>query len=235
VAAAYYAVPREERRPCVVSRPLGGTRLQGNGLSRGVLWEDFVTIANTGVLQVEPMKDASSFVISPLGRQFYAELTQDDQGQTAQIEEDVWRYFDTQEFQQAYPDTYLKWKGASQAVWSSDGAREFSAVGLLCREAMQAFATELIARHGVERANDDLAATRDRFSAVVNARRSDIGDRKSTLLDALFDYWREVGNLVQRQVHANERQVEELVWDDGRRVVFQLGFVMFEAARTLDG
>src|SRR5579875_3274062 len=97
IAKAYYAVPREQRCPFVVSRTMGGTQLHGNGLRRRVLWEDYVTIANTGVFQVEPLKDASSFVISPRGRHFYAELTQDDQGQTNQIEEDVWHYFDTQE------------------------------------------------------------------------------------------------------------------------------------------
>jgi len=40
---------------------------------------------------------------------------------------------------------------------------------------------------------------------------------------------------MQRQIHAREAQGDVLVWEDGRRLVFQLGFVMFEAARTLDG
>ena len=80
----------------------------------------------------------------------------------------------------------------------------------------------------------DPAKTRDRFSDVVDARRGDLGDRKSDLLDALFDYWKAACDLIQRQEHGGQRQDgEPLTWEDGRRVVFQTAVVMFEIDRTL--
>ena len=79
----------------------------------------------------------------------------------------------------------------------------------------------------------DADKTRDRFSAVIKSRAADLGDRKTEILDALFDYWRATENLIQRQEHAGQREGESLTPEDGRRAVFQTAVVMFEADRTL--
>jgi hypothetical protein len=42
-----------------------------------------------------------------------------------------------------------------------------------------------------------------------------------------------VSDLVQRQEHAGQREGEPLVWEDGRRIVFQTAIVMFEIDRSL--
>ena len=118
-------------------------------------------------------------------------------------------------------------------LWGEDSESELSTIGHKCREAMQEFATALLAIHAIDDANPDKAKTRDRFSAVVNRRRADIGDAKSDLLDGLFGYWRATDSLVQRQEHAGQREAEPLTFEDGRRVGFQTAVVMFEADRTL--
>lgn len=59
------------------------------------------------------------------------------------------------------------------------------------------------------------AMTRDRLSAVVDARRAQLGDARSALLDAMFNYWRAAGDLVQRQEHAGQREGQPLGREDG--------------------
>lgn len=237
---AYYARARAQRHAFMVLRTMGGIRLQGNDIegSADLRYGDFEEFFRQGLIDAEYMTNARgmNFEISLKGKQFYEYLRSKAGEQTDQIEEAVWHYFDSPAFQRAYPAAYTKWSEASDLAWSSETQGNLSKIGHICREAMQDFATELIAKYDVEGANADPARTRDRFSAVINARREAIGERKSEVLDALFDYWCAVGNLIQRQEHAGQRQGSEyLVWEDGRRVVFQLGFVMFEAARTLEG
>lgn len=236
---AYFAVPRQDRQQFMALK-LGGMsqQLQGNSVLRNdFLWEDLIALRDQDLFQYELMSNSSgfNFVISPRGRQFYEQLMTSAEAQTDQIEDHVWHYFDSQSFQHSYPITYGKWRESSEMVWGSENERDFSTIGLLCREAMQEFTTELITKYNVEGANPDKAKTRDRFSTVVNARRSAISESQLDVLDALFLYWREVGVLMQRQIHAREAEGDDLVWEDGRRLVFQLGFVLFEAARTLEG
>jgi hypothetical protein len=53
-------------------------------------------------------------------------------------------------------------------------------------------------------------------------------------LDALIAYWRAVSNLVQRQEHGVQKAGSQLVFEDGRRVIFQTAIVMFEVDRALN-
>jgi hypothetical protein len=237
---AYMRAPREhDRRFMAVRIRLGKAHIQGNGILReDVPWEDIEALVEQELFRYEWMTNTHglNFTPSPRGKEFYRELMASTAEQTDQVEEHVWRYFDSQAFRQQFPTTYTKWSEASDLAWGSETQGDLSKIGHVCREAMQEFATELIAKYEVQGAEQDPALTRRRFSAVVNARREAIGERKSEVLDALFDYWVAVGNLIQRQEHAGQRQGSgDLTWEDGRRAVFQLGFVMFEAARTLEG
>jgi len=91
----------------------------------------------------------------------------------------------------------------------------------------------LVERHQPPAVKTNKAKTLDRLSAVVALRRPQLGKTRSDLLDALFCYWRVVGDLIQRQEHAGQREGEPLSWEDGRRVVFQTAVVMFEIAGEL--
>ena len=72
----------------------------------------------------------------------------------------------------------------------------------------------------------------NRIQAVVDQRRSQLGTT-AALLDALVSYWRVVSGLVQRQEHGAQKEGRPLVWEDGRRVVFQTAIIMFEVDRML--
>ncbi len=53
-------------------------------------------------------------------------------------------------------------------------------------------------------------------------------------LEALIGYWGTVSDLIQRQVHGAQREVERLGIEDGRRVVYQTLNVMYEVDRALE-
>jgi hypothetical protein len=69
--------------------------------------------------------------------------------------------------------------------------------------------------------------------AVLNHRKGNMGDKERACLDALLVYWGTVIDLIQREEHGGQKEGTPLVWEDGRRVVFQLAVVMFEIDRSL--
>ncbi len=103
-------------------------------------------------------------------------------------------------------------------------------IGHLCRKAMQEFASALITKFNPPNVNLDPVKTVARVRAVLEHRASTLGSTEKTFLDALLPYWGTVVNLVQRQEHAGQEEGEPIVWEDGRRVVFQTAVVMFEIA-----
>ena len=115
-----------------------------------------------------------------------------------------------------------------------DSGDHLTAIGHKAREAMQEFATALVGRYRPPDANADPTRTLDRISAVLQMYKRDLGKRRIALLDALFDYWRAVVDLVQRQEHGGQKEGEPLGWEDGRRVVFQTANVMVELHRATE-
>ena len=201
----------------------------GNGLNFRVPDGDIEALRYEGLLSF----DGDGFTITARSVAMYQDWKTSHVEPAADIENTVQRYLDSGQFRARYPEAYARWKDAAVLLWGGDTEPELSTIGHKCREAMQAFATALLGLHGVQGANPDVAKTRERFSAVVNARRADLGERKSELLDTLFAYWRATENLIQRQEHAGQREGEPLTPEDGRRAVFQTAIVMFEADRTL--
>lgn len=227
---------RTDRDEFMVFRTSGGDFVQGNGLHQQVLFADIQILADEGLLAVTNFHSAGSgfnFTIAPFGVSVYEELRRQTGGPTQQIEGDIVRYLDAEQFQRAFPDAYARWKEASDLLWGANSERELSTIGHKCREAVQAFATALLERHEVTDVNPDPAMTRDRLSAVLKTKHAGLGDKHRALLDALFAYWVAAVDFLQRQEHSAHREGEPLGWEDGRRAVFQTAAVMFEIERSL--
>src|SRR6266498_3147039 len=73
-----------------------------------------------------------------------------------------------------------------------------------------------------------------RVRAVLSQYQARLGTSVASFLDALLTHWRAVSGLVQRQEHGAQKEGHSLVWEDGRRVVFQTAVVMFEIDRALE-
>ena len=233
---AWRSVPRAQRDTFMFIRAAGSDLIQGNGFSGEVLATDVDELVNAGLLTVSNYHRRGSgfnFYISADAVQYYEYLRRQAGSAVEQVEAVMREYLDSDRFRSGYPAAYARWREAVELLWGADSERELSTIGHKCREAIQEFATALVDRHQPPSVNPDKAKTRDRISAVVNLRRAELGEARSALLDAMFDYWRAAGDLVQRQEHAGQREGQPLGWEDGRRVVFQTAVVMFELDRTL--
>ena len=228
------SVPRAEREPFLYIPVMQADLVQGNGLGIEVLGQDLDVLLNSGLIRVQSYQQHGySFYVPPEAFDYYDEMKREAGEPTAQVETEVQRYLDAKAFQDAYPVAYARWREAAELLWHADSAQELSTIGHKCREAIQEFVSALIEQRGTPNVNPDKAKTRDRFSAVVEQKRPGLGKTRSDMLDALFNYWRATGDVIQRQEHEGLREREPLAWEDGRRTVFQTAVVMFEADRTL--
>ena len=195
---------------------------------------DIETLEAEGLLNVtEYQRWSRSFIVTPLGFSLYKEL-QDRSGAPAQqVEERLMRHLESEAFQRTYPDAYRKWAEAAELLSASDSQQQWTMIGHLCREAIQEFATALVERHQPPGVDQDKAHDGNRIQAVLDQQRPQLGRRVALFLDALIAYWRAVSNLVQRQEHGVQKAGSQLVFEDGRRVVFQTAIVMFEVDRAL--
>jgi hypothetical protein len=174
-----------------------------------------------------------SFVVTPQGSALYEEMQRRSGAPTQQVEETLMRYLDSDAFQRAHPAVYRKWAEAAELLWKSDSQQQLTTIGHLCREAMQAFATGLVDRHEPPGVDTDTAHDVARMRALLDQHRPRLGTTAAPFLDALLTYWGTVSDLVQRQEHGAQKEGHVLIWEDGRRVVFQSIVVMFEVDRAL--
>jgi hypothetical protein len=150
-----------------------------------------------------------------------------------QVEEELMRYLDSDTFQRVHPAAHRKWSEAAERLWASDSQQQLTTIGHLCREAMQAFATGLVDQHQPPGVDTDRAHDVARIRSVLQQHAAKLGTTAAPFLDALLAYWGTVSDLVQREEHGAQKEGRPLVWEDGRRVVFQTAIVMFEVDRTL--
>jgi hypothetical protein len=149
------------------------------------------------------------------------------------VESRIREYLSQAELKKMHFAALAKWEQAEQLLWAADSAQQFTTVGHLCREALQEFAGSIAAQHRVDVSNIDAAKTVSRLRAVLAARANSLGTTEKPFLDALVAYWGSLSDLIQRQEHGALREGEDLVWEDGRRAVFQTCVVMFEVSRAL--
>jgi len=194
---------------------------------------DIDIMASLGLLLTEPLQRGCKFDIMPLGFSYYEQMKQRS-GQPIQlIEATVRVYLDSSHFQKLYPQVYRKWSEAVSLLWGSDSQQQLTTIGHLCREAMQSFATVCVEHFHPPNVDLDVAHSIARLKAVLDLRAKELGETEKGFLDALLEYWRRVSDLVQRQEHGAQKEGQQLIWEDGRRVVFQTAVVMFEVDRAL--
>lgn len=118
-------------------------------------------------------------------------------------------------------------------LWGNDSQNQLTMIGHLCREAMQKFATALVDQYQLSNVDKDKAHTVARLKAVLNIQANQLGKTEKPFLDVILIYWGTVSDLVQRQEHDSLKEGIQLVWEDGRRIVFQTLLVMFEIDKSL--
>jgi hypothetical protein len=229
--------PAAQRQPFMFIEGLTESDVQHPGLpdSRLAAYAgDLDVLEREGLLNVSyPQRHMRRFDITPRGFQAYEELRRHAETPLRQVEEDLMRHLDSDAFQQSYQEASRKWSEAAEMLAGSDSEQQLTMVGHLCREAMQAFATALVGRYQPPGVDTDRTHDVARIRAVLGQHRPRLGKTTAPFLDALLAYWGTVSDLVQRQEHGAQKEGRPLVWEDGRRVVFQTVIVMFEVDRAL--
>jgi len=230
-------VPRDQRQKFWVAQAAGGDICIHAGLPGGsanTYMGDFEILANERLLNLSYSPSGTpQFDVTPLGFAYYDYLKKQT-GQPAQrVESSIKGHLSADEFQRKYSLAYKKWCEAEDLLWVSDSETQLKTIGHLCREAIQEFATALVERFQPADVDDNKAHDVNRMKSVLQLRASRLGDTERSFLDALLEYWKAVSSLVQREEHGGQREGRSLVWEDGRRVVFQTVVVMFEVDKAV--
>lgn len=224
----------DKRGPFLLASTHGGSFLIHSAIrerpevNRG----DLDTLVENGLLRLGfGSQGTPNFTITPLGRRYYAEAKRQSGEAVETIEVHIQRFLQADDFQDSFPGAYQRWRQAADDLWGAEDEGQFTQIGHICREAMQAFAANLADKGGGADVPADPAKTVARIRTVLAA--SDLGDSHADFLDALLAYWGTVSDLVQRQEHGAQKEGTPLTWEDARRVVFQTAVVMYEIARIV--
>jgi hypothetical protein len=218
----------------MVTLTFGGTIIHGLAHYPNAYKGDIEILGKEGLLNLGvTSKGTLTFDVTPLGFRYYEYLMKSRGEATERVEDYIFRYLDSSGFEKRHPDTFAKWRQAQELLWSSDSESQHSAIGHHCREAMQLFATSLVAAYQPPDVDPDVSKTIKRVRSVLDIWKPSASDSIVQILDALLAYWGACNDLTQRQEHGAQKEGEALAWEDSRRLIFHTAFVMAEFDRTM--
>lgn len=231
-------VPSEKREEFYVVSSSDGHFLQHNGFPEGEIEfhsPDLGILIEKGLILVTGTNKygVSRFAVTPEGFQYYRCLKKRSGESVEHVEKEVRSYIDSHDFQKRYKKAYEKWSEAESLLWETETPKQLTKIGHLCREAIQEFMDVLFTQANPPGEPKGKDKTEQRLSAIIEVKSQKLGKTERRLLRALYKYWQEVNDLIQKQVHGALKEEEELVWDDARRVVFQTMMLMFEVSHSL--
>lgn len=231
-------VPREQRENFLHISTNGPDLLFHDGFPTArqmpVITQDLDILARAGLLDLSYNKSANrEYWIVPRGYRYYEYLKTRGAEPVEQVEQEINRLIESQDFEQRYPAAHARWLAAAHSLWHADSEADATTIGHRCREAIQAFATALVERFHPDGVPADVSKDVARVRGVLDSVKADLGETEHGLLDALLGYWGAVTDLVQRQEHGAQREGEQLGWEDSRRLIFQAAVLMYEFDRSL--
>jgi hypothetical protein len=237
IVEAYRNVRSADRRIFLFIELTSNSSINHPGLPEGTIKAykgDIETLAREDLINLTyGNNNIIKFDINPLGFKYYEKMKAKQSIPVQRIEETVMQYLHADQFKKKYSKSYKKWETAEALLWSSDSQKQLTTIGHLCREALQEFADQLILNYKPSDVNNDKSKTVSRIRSVLNLNRNKFGNTEREFLEALLNYWGTVSDLVQRQEHGAQREGSELVWEDGRRIVFQIAILIMEIDKSL--
>lgn len=233
-------VPREERQIFLVIKTVSNrlADITHPGMPEdfpGAYMGDIEELVHQGLLRPRRRERGSirSFDVSPHGFQYYNHLKRRQADPAKRVEKQTVEYLNADGFRREYTEAYDKWAQANDLLWSADSEEQFTTIGHLCRESIQAFATALVERFQPSDVDPIVSHDKQRVKSVLNQQSARLGKTERRYLQSLVTCWYRLSDLVQRQEHGAQRDAKSLVWEDARRVVFQAANLMFEVDRSL--
>jgi hypothetical protein len=235
---AHRSAPREARGYFIAVESMGSTQATFiHSRVQGLRFEgsraDAEVLAQAGLLRASwGSRGDPLFYVLPDGIAFYEQMmTAWPAVET--VENEIQKYLSEPEFRKFHAAAVAKWEQAAALLWAADSPQQLTTIGHLCREALQEFAASLATQCQIDVSGIEAAKTVARLKAIFAARSGKLGTTEAPFIDALVAYWGTLSDLVQRQEHGSQRERETLVWEDGRRIVFQTCIVMYEISRAV--
>lgn len=229
------SVPRKKRRKFMVSRTHDGDSIIHPGVKKKIdfYFGDVEILADRGLLYMTPIgKGSLAFDITPEGFCYYEYLKEKKGEPVQRVEEHTTQYLDKDVFKEKYPKAYEKWREAESLLWKSNSEKQLSIIGHLCREAVQEFIDEMFkAKKTLPTAPK--SKIKNRLKELIDSLQGEMGEAEENFLIALAKYWSCVSDLIQRQEHEASKEGKELVWEDGRRIVFHTAILIYEIDRSI--
>ena len=196
-------VPRD-RRFWLLIETVSGSTLQGGAGQGGaeVAAQDVKELAYAGLLR----RDGKTYYVRTEGRNACAEWLLSKGAPLERVESEVRRLLDTDALQADYGKAYELWAEAESLLWREDSTAELTTLGHKAREAMQEFATAMVARSQPPDVDPDPAHVKRRLGAVIALLIPEIGVAHGDLLKALGRYAEATMDLIQRQVHGGQKE-----------------------------
>jgi hypothetical protein len=230
-ADASMTVARPQRQ-FLVSRAFGvGVTVQGAGLGGEieVAPQDLSELDRSNLIKITNVnvRGTYEFFITSEGYDYVGRVKSRVDPVTAagQIAVD---YISSADFGTRHPIAHEKFRVATRYA-SEDPLGHATRIGHDSREALQAFAEDLVSERGL---TPEKAGTFAAIEATISHDKEDLGSRKAELLHALAQLWRAASGLAQRQEHGESKE-QSLDAEDARRVIWYVGLVMYELDRTL--
>jgi hypothetical protein len=224
--------PRAEQQWHLGGEYQAPNELSGPWGTRPVLLRDVEILHNAGYLDAvhENYVYGNDYVITAIGYYNADAIREARSPGFRRQENELRRLLDSTVFREAYPNSFARWAEAETLLRSASSERELTTIGHKAREAMQEFATEIVARYEPAEVDADPALVKRRLGAVIAMFRPQLGKARANLLEALGDYAEAAIDIVQRQEHGAQKEGHALTWQDGRRVVFHVASLMYEFA-----
>ena len=197
-------VPRDQRQWLLVAGLGEGDILQGpTGSQLPVARIDVEELDGAGLLR---SRGPQVYVTTAAARQLYANERSSEAAPAASAEREVRGYLDGAAFAAAHPQAHALWAQTQALLWGADSEQELTTIGHKTREAMQAFATELVERYAPPGVDPDPAHVNRRVGAVIAMHVATVGESRATLLKALGGYSEATMDLIQRQEHGAQKE-----------------------------
>jgi hypothetical protein len=231
-------VPREKRIKFIGSQMSNGTSHVMHPYAQGkyvtALLGDVEILNNEGLINLSFSSSSSfNFDIMPKGFKYYEYQQTKEIPVSEKIEKPLRNFLNGNRFQSSYPAAYDKWSKAESKIWSNDSQDELSIIGILCREAMQEFVTSLVDKYQPVDVDTNKSHDVARLKCILAQRANHIPKTIAPFIDAITIYWGTLNDLVQRQVHAAQKEGSVVSWEDAKRIVFHTAVVFLEVDKIL--
>jgi hypothetical protein len=236
---AYRNIEPQKRVEFIVTRGSNSDLVLHPGFNKG--WTDISIVDlrmldSVGLVKILEQDDPHAefkFILTPNGLKYFELIKQKEIEPIKRVEKDILQFIELETFKSKYGNAYKKWKEAETLLWKADNNELYSAIGHLCREAVQEFLDKLIIDNNLQNEFSDKTKTKNRLEGILQKNRDQLGKTLPGFYTSLLSYWNALVDLIQRQEHSGLNEGEEISFNDAKRIVFQTAVLFYDISKRI--